>query len=63
MYLMLEREEQKLLLELLESRSRELHPEIRRSRNYPFREELKKELDLVQRLIHNLHEAECDVRA
>jgi len=63
MYINLERDEQRFLLELLESRSRELHPEIRRTRIHPFREELKKELALVQRLIHNLHEAECDVRA
>ena len=63
MYLVLERDEQRRLTELVESRVREIHPEIRRCRQYRFQQELKDELACLEQLLRRLHEAECDVTA
>lgn len=63
MYVDLEREEIRLLEQMIESRQSELHPEIRRTRNVHMHDELKAELETLGRLLHRLHECECDVMA
>lgn len=63
MYIELEREEICLLERLIEMRQSELHPEIRRTRQAQMHDELKLELESLERLLHRLHECECDVMA
>jgi hypothetical protein len=50
----LESEEQAALLQLIESRLGEIHPEIRRSQTTSFREELKHEEAILHRLADRL---------
>lgn len=63
MYLELNREELGECIQLIESRVRELHPEIRHCSERRYADELRQELELCMRLLHRLHEAECDVSA
>jgi hypothetical protein len=63
MFIEVDREQHRLLVGLVESRISELHPEIRRCRDYRFSEGLKHDLEVMQELLHKLHEAECDVQA
>ena len=43
-------EQYRLLAELVESRIRELHPEIHHTRTYTYRDELKHELETLRAL-------------
>jgi hypothetical protein len=63
MYVVLGREELGLVERLVESRIRELHPEFRRCLDHRNEDELRRELEACERLLHRLHEAECDVSA
>jgi len=49
-------EERMLLTDLVESRMRELHPEIRRSMDHEFTDRLKHELECFQALSERLKE-------
>ena len=61
MFLELNREENKLLTELVEARIGELGSEIRRSRDSAFHDKLKAHKQLLQKILRHLHEAEWDV--
>jgi hypothetical protein len=61
MNLDLEREELRLLREMVESRVQELQPEIRRCQNYRYQQELKDEWECLRRLLVRLKDLECDV--
>jgi len=61
MFLEMTRDEHVLLVGLVEARIHEIGPEIRRSRDYKYHDRLKGELELLQKLLHHLHESECDV--
>lgn len=63
MYVQFNRDECQLLAQLVDSRIREIHPEIRHSREFKFKEQLKHELEALQQLQHRLHEAEIDISA
>lgn len=63
MYVVINRHQHRLLTELVENRIGELHSEIRRSRDYKFTEGLKQNLESFEKLLHQLHESECDVTA
>jgi len=54
MDLTLDQEEQRLLTELVESRIRELHPTIRRSRVYQCTDSLKRDLEKLECLLERL---------
>lgn len=56
-------EEREQLVQLLEARIHELGPEIRRSRNSRFHDELQEQQRKLQRLLHRLHESAWDVTA
>ena len=62
MKLELNEEEYRLLVELLESRIEELHPEIRRSRERDFKEHLKHELDCLVIVLERLKEDAVPLR-
>ena len=47
-------EERDVLVSLLESRIREMHPTIRRSRNYQVHDELKHDLEVLEHLLGRL---------
>ena len=51
-------EELTLLAELLASRIQELHPTIRRSRVYACTDGLKRDLEVLQKLLQRLQSAE-----
>lgn len=57
MHLDITAEEQRILIELLDFRARELHPTIRRSRVSAVTDELKHDLDEVERLLDKLRTA------
>ena len=63
MYVLIDHEEHRLLMELVESRIQELVPEIRRCQNFEYQQQLKEELERLRRLVRRLHESECDVSA
>lgn len=63
MYLLIDHEEHRLLLELAETRIQEILPEIRRCKNLDYQQQLKAELERLRRLARRLHDAECDVSA
>jgi hypothetical protein len=46
--------ELRALTQLVDSRLEELHPEIRRCRNYRYRLDLKEEFDHLQRLLERM---------
>lgn len=51
MHLQLNKEEQRLLTELVAARIKELHPEIRRSMEHGYKDKLKNELACLEQLI------------
>ena len=61
--LTLDREELRLLAELVESRIHELHPTIRRSRVYQCTEELKQDLEVLERLRERLEPTKTEATA
>ncbi|MFO0818610.1 MAG: hypothetical protein U1A77_11750 [Pirellulales bacterium] len=63
MFVELDREEMCLLQRLAESRISELHTEMRRVRGGELRKELDHEHEVIERILHQLHECECDVTA
>jgi hypothetical protein len=63
MLLELNTEERGLVVGLLESRIREIHPEIRRSRDYKYHDGLKHDLEVLEGILNRLQESEPDVRA
>lgn len=63
MYFQLTRDEIRLLERLLQSRIEEIHPEIRRSMDHRYKHQLRDELEQLERLLHRVHEADCDVTA
>lgn len=63
MYVVVDHHQHELLTELVKSRIGELHSEIRRSMDYKFTEGLKRDMESFQKLLHQLHESECDVTA
>ncbi len=63
MFLDLDRDHVCLLERLVEGRLGELHAEIRRTRSVEFRRELEVEAEQLARILHQLHECECDVTA
>ena len=58
MQLTLNQEEQRLVTELVESRIRELHPTIRRSRVYQCTDSLKHDLEVLEQVADRLHKAD-----
>ncbi len=56
MQLDITQEELGILIDLVESRSRELHPTIRRSRVHTVTDELKHDLEAVTALLEKLQE-------
>lgn len=54
MHLEISGEEQRIMIELLESRARELHPTIRRSRVSAVTDDLKHDLEDVERLLEKV---------
>jgi len=63
MYLDLEREHLCLLERLVERRLAEVEAEARRSRDPSTAATLAVELERLHRILHQLHECECDVLA
>jgi hypothetical protein len=63
MFVELDREEMCLLQRLAESRISELQNEMRRVRGGELRKELEHEQEVLERILHQLHECECDVTA
>ena len=63
MYLDIDYEKRALLVELVESRIGEMGPEIRRSRDRKFHDELKHQKEMLTEILHQLHEAEWDSRS
>jgi hypothetical protein len=61
MILELDRVEQRLLEELVESRVQELQPEIRRCQNYRYQQELKDEWECLRRVLVRFKDADADV--
>ena len=47
-------QEHELLVELVKARVSELHPTIRRSRNYQVHDELKHDLEVLEQLLERL---------
>ena len=60
MHVEISQKEQQILLDLLESRVRELHPTIRRSRVSEVTDELKCDLEDIERLLERLRSATTD---
>ncbi len=54
MKLDLNEEQLKILLDLLDSRIREIHPEIRRSRVHSFHDQLARDLEMLHELQEHL---------
>jgi hypothetical protein len=54
MRLEISQEERDLLMEMLESRTKELHPEIRRCMDHAFKEDLKRKLACHEGLLERL---------
>lgn len=54
MELAIEKEERDLLVQLVESRISELHPEIRRSLDHTYKDELKRELKQHEAILERL---------
>ena len=52
-------EQVKILLDLLDSRIREIHPEIRRSRVHTYHDELARDLEMLQKLQEQLQKAQA----
>ncbi len=63
MYLQLDRGEHQLITKLVEGRIRELRPESGPGHTHTDTEKLKQELEAYERILHRLHESECDVTA
>lgn len=60
MILELNKVERELLMNLVDSRIGELHPEIRRTMDFNYRDNLKRELHCYQNLLTRLHESDTD---
>lgn len=61
MYVELEPQEKDLLVELVEARLREIGPEIRRSRDSKFHDQMQEQQRALQQLLSRLHETSYDV--
>jgi len=61
MMLELSSRERDVLIGLVESRIREIHPTIRRSRSYQVHDELKQDLEVLERLHERLQAANSSV--
>ena len=63
MQLEIDAHERTLLQEMLDSRLQELQPEIRRCRNFRYKQELKDECDCLRNLRDRIQKMACDVPA
>ena len=63
MFLQIDRDQHTVLVRLVEGRIRQLKIEILRCCEDETERQLGHDLKCLQRLLHELHEAECDVTA
>lgn len=63
MYVAVQRNEHRLLVALVKRRIRQIESALRHVRQHPRQERLQREMATLESVMHNLHEAECDVLA